>query len=151
MNDKADPSEKPNRSTARWGFAVVGLLVTIAAILILRGLRADDPALERSLVGTWTAVDPNDATLHRREVPVTHEQLVFQADETLTHIVELASKPGSPENDLWGWKVRKGRLYVRYLGEDAGGQWLPGFGFSVSDEALSIRVKGHPPKEWVRH
>ncbi|MFQ5495415.1 MAG: hypothetical protein ACE5EX_08545 [Phycisphaerae bacterium] len=150
MSEKKDLRGKPTRSNVRWGLAVVGLLVLVAALVIGRGVRVDDPTLERSLAGTWTAVDPNNAALHRREVAVAREQLVFRANGTLTHVVELASAPGKPDHDPWGWRVRKGRLYVRFLGEDAGGQWLPGIAFSVSDTALSIRIKGHPPKEWVR-
>jgi hypothetical protein len=150
MSEKPDLPETAKQSNVRLKYAALAILVLVGAVVVVRAGKVDDATLERSLAGTWTAVDPNDATLHRREVPVAREQLVFSADKKLTHIVELASKPGDPDNDPWGWKVRKGRLYVRFLGEDAGGQWLPGFAFSVSDTALSIRVKGHPPKKWVR-
>jgi len=151
MNEKDDLSGKPNRSNARWRLAGVGILVVVSAVVIMRGLRADDSALAKALTGKWTAVDPSNASFHRREVPVAREQLVIGEDGELTHVVELASKPGNPDNDLWGWKVRKGRLYVRYRGDDASGQWLPGIAFSVSDKALSMRLKGNPPKKWVRH
>jgi len=150
MNAQANLTEEPKPSKARWGLVVVGLIVVAVAVVIGRGRQADDAGLARALAGTWTATDPNDASLHRRELPVTHEQLVILADGTLTHLVELASKPGKPETDPWGWKVRKGRLYVQFRGDDASGQWLSGIPFSVSDEALSIRIKDHPPKEWVR-
>lgn len=75
---------------------------------------------------------------------------MIQADGTLTHVVELASNPGTPDRDPWGWKIHKGRLYVRFLGEDASGQWLPGFAISVTDNTLSIHIKDHPPKTWGR-
>jgi len=150
MSEKADSSAKPNRLNTRWRFTLVGILVVVSAVVIWRGRMTEDAALERALAGTWTAVDPNDAALHRRELPVTQEQLDIRADGTLTHVVALASEPGSPNNDLWGWKVRKGRLYVRFLGEDGSGQSLPGFAFTVSDTMLSIRLKERPPKEFVR-
>ncbi len=150
MSDISDPIGKTKRPTNRWRFTVVVLLVVVAVIVIMRVRKVDDSALEKALEGTWTAVDPSDASLHRRDQPVTHEQLIIGADKKLTHVVELASEPGNPENDLWAWKVSKGRLYVRYLGEDASGQWLPGFAFSISDKAMSIRTKGHPPKKWTR-
>ncbi len=135
---------------ARRGFAVVGLFVVGGVIFFGRGRDVDDATLARALVGDWPAVDPSDAMLHRRELPVAREHLAIRADGTLTHVIELESKPGNPEEDLWGWKVSKGRLYLRYLGDDASGQWLPGIALSVSDSEMSIQVKGRLPKKWVR-
>jgi len=150
MSPHTNKAGKPNKPTSRWKFAVVGLLVVVLAFVIVGRREVDDDALARALAGTWTAVDPSDGSLHRRNLPVSHEQLVIGADGELTHVVELASNPGNPEYDLWGWKVRKGRLYARFQGEDASGQWLPGIAFAVSNDTLSMRIKGHPPKKWVR-
>jgi len=150
MTDNADVSGKPGRSQTRWMLPVLGILVVAACVVFGRGWLRDDAALARALPGTWTAVDPTDAALHRREVPVLREQLLIRPDGTLTHAVTLKSEPESPTRDVWGWRVHKGRLYVRFLGEDAGGQTLPGFSFTVSDTTLSIRLKGRPPKEFVR-
>gem|GEM_PF-1710841 len=148
---QVDSPDSAKRSKSRRRLYFVGVVVVVAfGIVIGRSLKVDDDALAQALAGTWIAVDPSDASLHRRELPVSNEQLIIRSDGTLTHVVELASKPGQPENDAWGWKVRKGRLYVRFTGEDATGQWLPGFAFSVSDTRLSIRIKGHPAKQWVR-
>lgn len=129
---------------------MAGLVVVVATLVMVQGRKVDDAALELALTGTWTAVEPNDASLHRREAPVTREQFIVRSDKTLTHVIELASQPGNAEKDLWAWKVSKGRLYMRFLGEDATGQWLPGLKFSVSEKALSLYIKGHPPKQWVR-
>ena len=148
MSEEADLSAKPKRRVVR-RFAAVAVLL-VAAVVMVRGWKVDDATLEKALVGSWTAVDPNDPTFHRREVPVTREQLIFRDDGTLSYVVGLASKPETPEIDLWGWRVRKGRLYVRFLGEEGTGQWLPGLAFSVSEKALSIRIKSHRPKRWVR-
>jgi len=126
------------------------VIIAGATAAVVRSRRVDDVALAKAFVGTWTAVDPNDASLHRRDVPVSREQIVALADGTLTHVIELASKPGSPERDHWDWKIKKGRLYVRFLGDDASGQWLPGFAFSVTDKAMSIRIKDRPAKQWLR-
>ncbi len=150
MSETSDSSGQPDHKKAWRNLTVSGLVVVVAVMLVARALKVDDATLERALVGHWVAVDPSDAVLHRREQPVAREELVIRADGTLSHIVELASKPGHPDNDPWKWKVKKGRLYVRFTGEDAGGQWLPGFAFSVTDNALSIHVKDHAPKEWVR-
>jgi len=150
MNKKDNSSRISGASAIKWKFAVAGLLVVVVGVVIAQSGTVDDDALAQALMGTWIAVDPSDASLHRRELPVSHEQLVIGKDGELTHVVELTSKPGNPDNDLWGWKVRKGRLYARFLGEDASGQWLPGIAFTVTDDALTMRVKGHPPKKWVR-
>jgi len=150
MSETLVTTDHPKWSIFRWRFVLAGLLVATLAIVIVKSRQIDDATLELAMARKWTAIDPHDAVFHRRDLPVASEQLDIHADGTLNHIIELASNPGNPENDLWGWKISKGRLYVQYRGEDAGGQWLPGFSFSVSDRALSIRIKGRLPKAWVR-
>jgi len=151
MSEAIEQPTTLDRRGRHWRIAAGGVVVVAAVIVVTLCSRTpDDAAIAQHLAGTWIAVDPNDATLHRREDPVVNEQLVIRENGTLSHIVELASKPGTPDEEPWGWKVRKGRLYVQFLGDDASGQWLPGFPISVSDKTLTIRVKAHPPKEWVR-
>ncbi len=150
MSEQTDLTGKSKRSITKLRVASIGILVVLAAIVVVCMPQVDDVALAQALMGTWTAVDPNDASLHRRVLPVAHEQLVINAEGELTHVVELVSDPSNPDKDIWGWKVRKGRLYVQYRGDNASGQWLPGIAFSVSGTALSMRLKGHPPKKWVR-
>jgi hypothetical protein len=146
-NPKVESSQKSRKLLS----AVTIIILIAAGVVVTQQFRkVDDAALSRDLVGTWSAVDPTDGSLHRRELPVSAERLEVGDDGTLTHVVELAEKPKDPDRDRYEWKVRKGRLYVRYLADNSGGEWLRGIPLSIADGAMSMRIKDHLPKEWVR-
>jgi len=132
-------------------YPLVLAALVIAYFVIAPSFGRNDQELTRAMVGSWIAKDPTDNALHRREQRVSRESMVFRSDGTLTHSVTLASTPDAPEDDIWGWKIIDGRLLMRFLGEEGTGQWLPGFAFSVSDDAMSISVLGRPAKRFKRN
>lgn len=131
---------------------VIVILVAVGVVAAVAAVRRgpDDEASARALEGAWVAVDPSNNALHRREEPVQKEKILFRHDGTLRYSLELASAPGKTEDVEWAWKVRKARLYVRFLGEEAGGDWLPGISFAVTPNTLTVRIKNRPVKEFVR-
>jgi len=127
---------------------VVGVLV-VALITVVRWPK-DDKHLAEHLVGTWEAVDPDNAALHRRQEGVDIERVVFHADGRLTYILESKSQPNASKTEPWGWKIKEGRLMLRYAGEDSTQEWFRPIKFEVSETSLSVNRKGFPVKECAR-
>lgn len=142
---------EPVKARPRMWYVVL-VLVAVGVVAAVAAVRRgpDDEASAHALEGAWVAVDPSNNALHRREEVVQKEEILFRHDGTLQYSVELASAPGKTEDVEWAWKVRNGRLYVRFLGEEAAGDWLPGIGFSVTSKTLTVRIKNRPVKEFVR-
>jgi hypothetical protein len=130
------------------GLAV--LIVAVVGAVVWYRWPQDDRALAAAIVGSWQAVDPTNNALHKRQEGVDIEKAVFQADGKLTYILESKSKPNTSKREPWGWKVQKGRLSLRYAGEDSAQEWLGSIPFTVTSTTLSIERKGFPVKEFTR-
>jgi hypothetical protein len=128
---------------------LIGLAVVVAAIIIVRWPK-DDRSLTQAMVGTWQAVEPTNAALHKRVEGVDVERVIFSSDGSLTYILESKSDPKSSKVEPWGWKIEKGELMIRYLGEDSTKEWYHPIRFKLSETTLSINRKGFPTKVFIR-
>jgi len=130
---------------------VLGLLIAgIAVISAYWAWPRSDESLAKTIVGTWRAIDPNNGALHKRSEGVKDEQASFRADGTLTYTVESDANERPTKTEKWGWRVRKGRLQLQYLGEGSAQAWMRPVKFSVSETKLSIRRKNYPAKTFNR-
>lgn len=137
---------------------LVGIGLCAGAAVVLVALRKpSDARISQHLVGNWIAADPVNATLHRHSEGVQREEIDVRADGTLTYRIQVpapTTQPGDAASNEkvteWAWKVEKGRLVLRDMGEGASQSWMKPLKISVSDEMLTIDRRAYPTKEFSR-
>lgn len=132
-------------------------LCAIGAVVFVALRKPSDAHMSQELVGNWIAEDPVNATLHRHNEGVQREEIDVRADGTLTYRLQLAApttQPGATASiekvSEWAWKVEKGRLLLRDLGEGASQSWMKPLKISVSEAWLTIDRRAYPTKEFSR-
>lgn len=132
-------------------------LCAIGAVVLVAVRKPSDAQISQHLVGTWIAEDPINATLHRHNEGVQREEIDVRANGTLTYRLQLlatTTQPGdaasSEKVTEWAWKVEKGRLLLRDMGEGASQSWMKPLKISVSEQELTIDRRAYPMKEFSR-
>jgi hypothetical protein len=110
--------------------------------------------LTKALVGRWVAADPKNPTLHHRDDGVAREEVDIHADGTLVYHLQ-AKSTSQPSKEVatsatWGWKVAKGRLLLKDIGEGSTQEWMRPLKIGVSDTSLTIERRKYPTKEFTR-
>ena len=131
------------------GTLVVALLVG-GAVLALRKKKPDDAALTRGIIGSWRAVDLENPSLHKSKGGVASEEVTFKPDGTLTYQVRLKGPDGKKVVDAYEWKVVKGKLQLKYLGESSAGDVLPRVHIFVEPDRLTLRRRKNADKVFTR-
>ncbi len=129
---------------------VVVLVGGVAVFFLMRKHPVDDQALKASLIGSWKAVDLNNAALHNHRDGVAHEDVVFKSDGTLVYRVVPKPGNGEPESDPYSWEIVKGKLQLRYTGTGSTQEALPRLKVRVDGSRLSIERRGFSTKVFER-